>query len=106
MLHSRKDKDSKNLNRIVVQLGDRQTNRDILDFIVYDGKNEYTLNDLFQKILFLEDENKKLRKAIKTYETANNDTTTLLTKAVELLSAKVASAEDEISTLKDKTKYL
>jgi len=106
MFNSRKDKHSKNLNRVVVQVGAQQTNRDLLDFKVYNGGVEYTLNDLFEKILALENKNKKLEHAVKLYETANNDNTVLITKAVQLLSKKVAQLEDEVATLKDKTRYL
>lgn len=106
MFHSRKDKDSKNLNRIVIQVGTQQMNKDLLDFKVYDGDTEYTVEQLFEKIINLEDQNRKLRKALKRHEKANNNNQMLLTKAVELLSAKMAAAEDEITTLKSKTKYL
>ena len=106
MFKSRKDKDSKNLNRIVVQVGTQQTNKDLLDFKVYDGPNEYTVNELFEKIINLEDQNRRLRKALKRHEIANNNNQMLLTKAIELLSAKMAAAEDEITSLKNKTKYL
>ena len=106
MFSSRKDKDSKNLNRIVVQIGTQQTNKDLLDFKIYAGETEYTVADLFEKIIQLEDQNRKLRKALKRHERANNNNLTLLTKATELLSAKMAAVEDEISTLKAKTKYL
>ena len=66
MFRSRKDKDSKNLNRIVIQVGTQQMNKDLLDFRVYDGDTEYTVEQLFEKIIQLEDQNRKLRKALKT----------------------------------------
>lgn len=106
MFHSRKDKDSKNLNRIIYQDGVHQYNKDILDFVVYDGGNEYTIGQLLDKIVSLEAANKRLRRALKRHEAANNANFNLLTKSVQLLSAKMAAAEDEITTLKTKTKYL
>ena len=106
MFSSRKDKDSKNLNRVVVQIGTQQTNRDLLDFKFYHNGVEYTLNELLEKTIYLENENKRLKKAIKTYEIANNDNIKLITKASQLLSAKVVQLEDEVATLKDKCKYL
>ena len=106
MFSSRKDKDSKNLNRVVVQIGTQQTNRDLLDFKFYYNGVEYTLNELLEKTIYLENENKRLKKAIKTYEIANNDNIKLITKASQLLSAKVVQLEDEVATLKDKCKYL
>lgn len=107
MFKSRKDKDSKNLNRVVIQVGAQQSNKDILDFKVYDeAGREFTFGELFDKILFLEDENTKLKKALKVYESANNSNITLITKAAELLSTKVVQLEDEVATLKDKCKYL
>lgn len=106
-MNSRKDKECKNLNRVVVQVGAQQTNKDILDFVVYDGNGgEYTLNELFEKILVLENENQRLTKALKIYESANNSNISLITKAAELLSLKVVQLEDEVATLKDKCKYL
>lgn len=106
MFSSRKDKDCKNLNRVVVQVGAQQTNRDLLDFKFYKDGVEYSFSELLEKILFLEDENKKLRNAIRKYEIANNDNINLITKASQLLSAKVVQLEDEVATLKDKCKYL
>lgn len=106
MFRSRKDKDSKNLNRVVYQDGVHQYNKDLLDFVVYDGEDEYTIKELLDKITNLEDQNRKLRKALKRHEKANNNNQLLLTKAIELLSTKMASVEDEISTLKSKTKNL
>jgi hypothetical protein len=106
MFKSRKDQDSKNLNRVVIQVGAQQTNKDLLDFVVYHDGVEYTIGELFEKVLKTEDDNQKLRKAIKIYEDANNDTTTLITKAAELLSKKVVQLEDEVATLKNKCKYL
>lgn len=106
MFSSRKDKESKNLNRVVVQVGTQQTNRDLLDFKFYHDGVEYSLGELLEKTLYLENENKRLKKAIKTYEIANNDNIKLITKASQLLSAKVVQLEDEVATLKDKCKYL
>lgn len=106
MFKSRKDKETKNLNRVVIQVGSQQINRDLLDFVVYDGDTEYTISDLLGKVIYLENENKRLKTAIKTYETANNDNIKLITKASQLLSAKVVQLEDEVATLKDKCKYL
>lgn len=107
MFNSRKDKDSKNLNRVVVQVGAQQINKDILDFKIYDTEGkEYTVDELFEKILVLEKENQKLAKALKIYESANNSNITLITKAAELLSTKVVQLEDEVATLKNKCKYL
>lgn len=107
MFNSRKDKDSKNLNRVVIQVGAQQINKDILDFKIYDENGvEYSFNELFDKILVYEVENEKLKKALKLYQSSNDNTNTLLTKAVELLSLKVVQLEDEVATLKDKCKYL
>lgn len=107
MFNSRKDKDSKNLNRVVIQVGAQQINKDILDFKVYDENGvEYSLNELFDKILITENENERLKKALKVYQSSNDNTNTLLTKALELLSLKVVQLEDEVATLKDKCKYL
>ena len=107
MFNSRKNKDSKNLNRVVIQVGAQQINKDILAFVIYDPNGvEYTINELFDKILILENENEKLKKALKTHESASNSTINLITKATQLLSKKVAQLEDEVSALKDKCKYL
>lgn len=107
MFNSRRDKEMKNLNRVVVQVGAQQMNKDILDFKVYDANGvEYTVDELFTKIITLEKENQKLGRALKSYESANNNNITLLTKAAELLSTKVVQLEDEVATLKDKCKYL
>ena len=107
MFNSRKDKDSKNLNRVVIQVGAQQINKDILDFKIYDENGaEYTFNELFDKILVYEVENEKLKKALKLNQSSNDNTNTLLTKAVELLSLKVVQLEDEVATLKNKCKYL
>ena len=106
MFRSRKDDNTKNLNRVVIQVGAHQMNKDLLDFTIYAGDTEYTVEQLFEKIIQLEDQNKKLRKALRKHERANNNNSMLLTKATELLSAKMAAVEDEISTLKNKTKYL
>ena len=107
MFNSRKDKDSKNLNRVVIQVGAQQINKDILDFKIYDENGvEYSFNELFDKILVLEKENEKLKKVIKTYESSNDNNITLITKAAEMLSLKVVQLEDEVATLKNKCKYL
>lgn len=106
MFSSRKDRDSKNLNRVIVQIGTQQINKDILDFTVFRDGKEYTLNELLEKILYLENENKSLKNAIKVYESANNSTINLLTKAAELLSAKSIQLEKEVEELKEKCKYL
>lgn len=106
MFQSRKNKDTKNLNRVVVQVGSEQINRDILDFKIYNDGEEYELSKLFEKILTLEKENERLTRALKIYEAANNSNITLITKATELLSTKVVQLEDEVATLKDKCKYL
>lgn len=107
MFNSRKDKDSKNLNRVVIQVGAQQINKDILDFKIYDENGvEYTLNELFEKTLILEKENQRLKKAIKLYQSSNDNNITLITKAAELLSLKVVQLEDEVATLQNKCKYL
>lgn len=106
-MNSRKDKDSKNLNRVVVQVGAQQINKDILDFKIYSADGvEYSFDELFEKILVLERDNERLTRALKIYESANNSNISLITKAVELLSTKVVQLEDEVATLKDKCKYL
>lgn len=106
MLSSRKDKESKNLNRVVIQVGDKQTNKDLLDFKFYENGVEYSLSELLDKLFHLEDRNRKLEKALKQYESSNNDNINLITKAAQLLSAKVVQLEDEVATLKNKCKYL
>lgn len=107
MFNSRKDKDSKNLNRVVIQVGAQQINKDILDFKIYDQNGvEYTFDELFGKILQLENQNEKLINAIRIYENTNNNNISLITKATELLSKKVVQLEDEVATLKNKCKYL
>lgn len=107
MLNSRKEYGGRNLNRVITQVGAQQLNKDILDFKFYNENGvEYSMGELFDKILFLEEENEKLKKALKIYETANNSNITLITKAAELLSTKVVQLEDEVATLKNKCKYL
>lgn len=105
-MQSRKNKDSKNLNRVVVQVGAQQTNKDILEFQVYDGENTYTIGELLDKILVLQDRNVKLEEALKAHETKNNTVISLISKSEKLLSAKVAELENQVETLINKCKYL
>lgn len=106
MFRSRKNEDTKNLNRVITQVGAHQVNKDILDMVVFDGENEYTIGQLFDCIIGLQNENKKLRKALKVQQNAINTNTNLMVKATQLLSAKVSALETDMAEIKEKTKYL
>ena len=111
-------------NKIKTQIGTDEVFRDILSLeFEADGK-PVSMKELFEKIYNdkseldaeleiakneikkLQDDNTRLRKALSEYINKENTVDSALTASVELLSHQLQNALDEISKLKDKTKYL
>ena len=115
---------NRNKNKIKTLIGTDEVFRDILSFeFEADGK-PVSMKELFEKIYNdkneldaeleiakneikkLQDDNTRLRKALSEYINKENTVDNALTASVELLSHQLQNALDEISKLKDKTKYL
>ena len=115
---------NRNKNKIKTLIGTDEVFRDILSFeFEADGK-PVSMKELFEKIYNdkneldaeleiakneikkLQDDNTRLRKALSEYINKENTVDSALTASVELLSHQLQHALDEISKLKDKTKYL
>ena len=115
---------NRNKNKIKTLIGTDEVFRDILSFeFEADGK-PVSMKELFEKIYNdkseldaelesakneikkLQDDNTRLRKALSEYINKENTVDSALTASVELLSHQLQNALDEISKLKDKTKYL
>lgn len=115
---------NRNKNKIKTLIGTDEIFKDILSFeFEADGK-PVSMKELFEKIYNdkyeldaelesaknevkkLQDDNTRLRKALSEYINKENTVDNALTASVELLSHQLQNALDEISKLKDKTKYL
>ena len=115
---------NRNKNKIKTLIGTDEVFRDILSLeFEADGKT-VSMKELFEKIYNdkneldaelesakneikkLQDDNTRLRKALSEYINKENTVDSALTASVELLSHQLQHALDEISKLKDKTKYL
>ena len=115
---------NRNKNKIKTLIGTDEVFRDILSLeFEADGK-PVSMKELFEKIYNdkneldaeleiakneikkLQDDNTRLRKALSEYINKENTVDSALTASVELLSHQLQNALDEISKLKDKTKYL
>ena len=115
---------NRNKNKIKTLIGNDEVFRDILSLeFEADGK-PVSMKELFEKIYNdkseldaelesakneikkLQDDNTRLRKALSEYINKENTVDSALTASVELLSHQLQNALDEISKLKDKTKYL
>ena len=115
---------NRNKNKIKTLIGTDEVFRDILSLeFEADGK-PVSMKELFEKIYNdkyeldaelesakneikkLQDDNTRLRKALSEYINKENTVDSALTASVELLSHQLQNSLDEISKLKDKTKYL
>ena len=115
---------NRNKNKIKTLIGTDEVFRDILSLEfeadgkpvsmkelfekIYNDKNELDaeLESAKNEIKKLQDDNTRLRKALSEYINKENTVDSALTASVELLSHQLQNALDEISKLKDKTKYL
>ena len=115
---------NRNKNKIKTLIGTDEVFRDILSLEfeadgkpvsmkelfekIYNDKNELDaeLESAKNEIKKLQDDNTRLRKALSEYINKENTVDNALTASVELLSHQLQNALDEISKLKDKTKYL
>ena len=115
---------NRNKNKIKTLIGTDEVFRDILSLEfeadgkpvsmkelfekIYNDKNELDaeLESAKNEIKKLQDDNTRLRKALSEYINKENTVDSALTASVELLSHQLQHALDEISKLKDKTKYL
>ena len=115
---------NRNKNKIKTLIGTDEVFRDILSLEfeadgkpvsmkeifekIYNDKNELDaeLESAKNEIKKLQDDNMRLRKALSEYINKENTVDSALTASVELLSHQLQNSLDEISKLKDKTKYL
>ena len=95
------------LNKEVLRDGKPVSMKELFEKI-YNDKNELDaeLESAKNEIKKLQDDNTRLRKALSEYINKENTVDSALTASVELLSHQLQHALDEISKLKDKTKYL
>lgn len=90
---SKKDDKSINENLVKTKIGSTVVNKDILTFKVYNGAKEYTIGELLEKVITLENVVKTQNKKIATLLEIVNQKNTVIVDNEELLNERLAKLE-------------
>ena len=90
---SKKDNKSINENLVKTKIGNTVVSKDILEFKVYNGNTEYTIGEILDKVITLENVVKTQNKKIATLLEIVNQKNTVIVDNEELLNERLAKLE-------------